>query len=63
MDAMCKPVLLFLLPAALLAQAPALTGKWYTSVDFYGTPLNYDMELMGRFKSATVVDTFGPFFS
>ena len=42
---MCKPVLLFLLPAALLAQSPALTGKWFTSVDFYGTPLNYDMEL------------------
>ena len=38
-------LLLFLLPAALLAQSPALTGKWYTSVDFFGTPLNYPMEL------------------
>ena len=46
MDAMCKPAsLLFLLPAVLLAQTPSLTGKWFTTSDFFGTPISYPMEL------------------
>jgi hypothetical protein len=45
MDAMRKPAfLLFLLPAFLPAQAPSLTGHWFTKSDFYGTPINYPME-------------------
>ena len=37
--------LLLLLPALLLPQTPTLTGKWFTTTDFYGTPINYSMEL------------------
>ena len=37
--------LLMLVPALLLAQTPTLTGKWFTTTDFYGTPINYSMEL------------------
>jgi acetamidase/formamidase len=43
---MRKPAfLLLLLPAFLPAQAPSLTGKWFTASDFWGTPINYPMEL------------------
>jgi acetamidase/formamidase len=37
--------LLILLPALLPAQPPTLTGKWFATADFYGTPINFSMEL------------------
>jgi acetamidase/formamidase len=43
---MSKPLsLLLLVPALVLAQLPAVTGRWTTTADFYGTPLNFPMEL------------------
>ncbi|HEY4815612.1 MAG TPA: hypothetical protein VIH58_13075, partial [Chthoniobacterales bacterium] len=43
---MRKPLpLLLLIPALLLAQVPDLTGKWFATADFYGTPINFPMEL------------------
>jgi amidase len=43
---MSKPLaLLLLVPALALAQPPAVTGRWTTTADFYGTPLNFPMEL------------------
>jgi len=46
MVAMRKPLpLLFLTPALLLAQPPAVTGRWFATADFYGTPINFPMEL------------------
>jgi acetamidase/formamidase len=45
---MTKPLsllLLLLLPALLLAQSPAVTGRWFATADFYGTPINFSMEL------------------
>jgi hypothetical protein len=37
---------LLLLPALVLGQLPgALTGRWTTTADFYGTPINFAMEL------------------
>jgi hypothetical protein len=38
-------LLLLLVPACLLAQTPTLTGKWFSAADFYGTPINFSMEL------------------
>jgi amidase len=37
--------LLLLVPALLPAQSPALTGRWFATADFYGTPLNFPLEL------------------
>jgi amidase len=37
--------LLLLVPALALAQPPAVTGRWTTTADFYGTPINVEMEL------------------
>jgi amidase len=37
--------LLLLLPALSLAQLPTVTGKWFATADFYGTPINFPMEL------------------
>lgn len=43
---MIKPLsLLLLIPAVLLAQPPAVTGRWFATADFYGTPINFAMEL------------------
>lgn len=43
---MIKPLsLLLLVPALLLAQSPAVTGRWFVTADFYGTPINFPMEL------------------
>src|ERR1700689_1684731 len=43
---MIKPIsLLLLIPALVLAQSPAVTGRWFAAADFYGTPLNFTMEL------------------
>src|SRR3984885_2502106 len=43
---MIKPLaLLLLMPVLLLAQSPTVTGRWSGSADFYGTPLNFPMEL------------------
>jgi acetamidase/formamidase len=43
---MSKPVSLLVLVAALLpAQSPGVTGRWYATADFYGTPLNFPMDL------------------
>jgi len=39
------PALLLLVPALLLAQSPAVTGRWFATADFYGTPINFSMEL------------------
>src|ERR1700722_9690973 len=41
---MTKPLLL-LIPALLLAQSPSVTGRWSATADFYGTPLNFPLEL------------------
>src|SRR3974390_90041 len=37
--------LLLLVPALLLAQPPAVTGRWFATADFYGTPIHFSMEL------------------
>jgi len=43
---MTKPLsLLFLLPALLPAQSPAVTGRWSAAADFYGTPIHFQMDL------------------
>jgi acetamidase/formamidase len=43
---MTKPLpLLLLAPALLLAQSPTVTGRWVAAADFYGTPINFAMEL------------------
>src|SRR5271157_1543152 len=43
---MTKPLsLLILIPALLPAQSPGVTGRWFVSADFYGTPINFSMEL------------------
>jgi acetamidase/formamidase len=38
-------ILLAIIPAVLLAQPPAVTGRWTATADFYGTPINFPMEL------------------
>src|ERR1039457_779001 len=45
---MTKPLsllLLLLLPAFLLAQSPTVTGRWFATADFYGTPINSTLDL------------------
>lgn len=43
---MTKPLfLLVLVPAFMLAQSPTVTGRWLATADFYGTPINFPMEL------------------
>jgi amidase len=43
---MAKPLsLLLLLPALLSAQSPGVSGRWFAAADFYGTPINFSMEL------------------
>src|SRR5580658_11261115 len=43
---MAKPLsLLLLLPALLSAQSPGVSGRWFAAADFYGTPINFPMEL------------------
>jgi acetamidase/formamidase len=42
---MRKTAFLLLLPAILLAQPVSVTGHWFAVADFYGTPLNFAMEL------------------
>ncbi len=37
--------LLLLLPALLPAQSPAVAGRWSAAANFYGTPINFPMEL------------------
>jgi amidase len=37
--------LLFLAPALLLAQSGGVTGRWFAAADFYGTTINYPMDL------------------
>ena len=37
--------LLILLPALLPAQSPAVAGRWSAAADFYGTPIDFPMEL------------------
>jgi acetamidase/formamidase len=36
---------LFLIPGLMLAQVPSISGRWLVTADFYGTPLNYVLEL------------------
>jgi len=44
---MFKPLsILVLVPALSLAQRPALSGRWVANADFYGTPINFSMDLM-----------------
>lgn len=45
MDAMRKPAFLLLLPELLLAQPSNITGHWFAVADFYGTPINFSLEL------------------
>ncbi len=41
-----KPLsLLFLIPALVAAQSSSLTGKWFATADFYGTTVNFSLEL------------------
>jgi acetamidase/formamidase len=43
---MNKPLsLLLLLPPFLLAQPATVTGRWFANADFYGTPINFSLEL------------------
>ncbi|MGA2592251.1 MAG: acetamidase/formamidase family protein [Bryobacteraceae bacterium] len=43
---MTKPLTeLLLVPALLLAQSSSVTGRWFAAADFYGTPINFPMEL------------------
>jgi len=43
---MSKPLSLLILAAALLpAQSPDVTGRWYATADFYGTPIDFPMDL------------------
>jgi acetamidase/formamidase len=43
---MTKPLpLLVLIPALLPAQSAGVTGRWFASADFYGTPINFSMDL------------------
>lgn len=43
---MTKPLtMLLLLPALLLPQSSTVTGHWLAIADFYGTPLNFSLEL------------------
>jgi amidase len=37
--------LLFLAPALLLAQSGGVTGRWFAAADFYGTTINFPMDL------------------
>jgi hypothetical protein len=37
--------LLLLIPALIAAQSSSLTGRWFATADFYGTTLNFSMEL------------------
>ena len=37
--------LLFLLPALVAAQSLSLSGKWFATADFYGTTLNFPLQL------------------
>jgi amidase len=37
--------LLFLVPALLLAQSGGVTGRWFATADFYGTTINFPMDL------------------
>ena len=50
-------LLLLLVPACLPAQTPVLTGKWFANADFYGTPINFSMELKQEGNKFT--GTFG----
>jgi acetamidase/formamidase len=36
---------LFLIPALVVAQSSSVAGRWFASSDFYGTPLNFSLEL------------------
>src|ERR1039458_9290796 len=38
-------LLLLLLPALLLAQSPTVSGRWFATADFYGTPINFSLDL------------------
>src|ERR1017187_3162497 len=38
-------LLLLLLPAVLLAQSPTVSGRWFATADFYGTPINFSLDL------------------
>ena len=43
---MAKSLFLLLLLSALLpAESPTVTGRWSATADFYGTPMNFSMEL------------------
>jgi amidase len=37
--------LVLLAPALLPAQSAGVTGRWFASADFYGSPINFQMEL------------------
>src|SRR5271154_3996588 len=45
MSAMRMPSLLLLISAFLTAQSPTVTGRWFAAADFYGTPIDFSLEL------------------
>jgi len=63
---MTQPLsLLLLVPALLLAQSAAVTGRWFVAADFYGTPIDFSMELnqqgdklIGNFAGDKLEGTF-----
>jgi acetamidase/formamidase len=36
---------ILLISALAVAQSPSLTGRWFAAADFYGTPLNFPLQL------------------
>ncbi|MBS1877549.1 MAG: acetamidase/formamidase family protein [Acidobacteria bacterium] len=48
---------LLFLPAILAAQTPAVSGRWFATVDFHGTPLYFNMKLEQR--GAAITGQFG----
>src|SRR5690349_10539565 len=53
---MLKRFPLFLIPTLLLAQ-PAVNGRWFVVADFFGTPINFTMEL--KQEGAKLTGEFG----
>ncbi len=48
---------LLFLPSILAAQTSAVSGRWFATVDFHGTPLYFNMKLEQR--GAAITGQFG----
>jgi hypothetical protein len=46
---------LLLIPGFLLSQVPPVSGRWMVTADFYGTPLNFMLELNQQGDKLTVL--------